>query len=79
MCLQKAPSGLNFTFSLLLHPTLLAHQLVSTCPRVGSCSDITAFNVPEIPDTLPGLGSTLDSDVKVFSCRIITIVVGGIM
>ena len=38
--------------------------------RVGSFSDITASNVPKLPDTLPGLESTLDSDVKVSSCKI---------
>ncbi len=52
MRLQRGRSGLSFTFSLLLHRTLLAHQVVSTCPRVGSFSDITVSNVPKLPDHL---------------------------
>ena len=39
VCLQKAPSGQNFTFSFFRQPTLLAHLLVS-CGSALSCVDV---------------------------------------
>ena len=55
VCLQKAPSGQNFTFSFLLHPTLLAHQLVS-CGSAMSCVAVKDIRprASECSSPLPG-------------------------